>query len=102
MTKKRILALLMTAILLIGSMLTLASCTDILGSFKDTEQYKWLVENAGKYGFIERYPESKQEITGVIAEPWHWRFIGPAYVKDMETRGAETLEEYLQSYNLKY
>lgn len=38
MTKKRILALLMTAILLVGSMLTLASCTDILGSFKDIEQ----------------------------------------------------------------
>lgn len=78
---------------------------DICGteeSFKDTEQYKWLVENAGKYGFIERYPEGKQDITGVIPEPWHWRFIGPAYAEDMKTRGAETLEEYLQSYNYKY
>lgn len=71
-------------------------------SFKDTEQYKWLVANAGKYGFIERYPEGKQEITGVIAEPWHWRFIGPAYVEDMKARGAETLEEYLQTYNVNY
>lgn len=78
---------------------------DICGteeSFKDTEQYKWLCENAYKYGFIERYPEGKQDITGVIPEPWHWRFIGPAYAKDMKARGAETLEEYLQSYNAKY
>ncbi len=78
---------------------------DICGtqeSFRDTDEYKWLTENAYKYGFIERYPEGKQDITGVIPEPWHWRFIGPAYAKDMKERGAETLEEYLQSYNANY
>ena len=78
---------------------------DICGtedSFKDTQQYKWLCENAYKYGFIERYPEGKQDVTGVIPEPWHWRFIGPKYAEDMKSRGAQTLEEYLQSYNFKY
>jgi len=78
---------------------------DICGteeSFKDTEQYKWLCENAYKYGFIERYPEGKQDITGVIPEPWHWRFIGTKYAEDMKSRGSSTLEEYLQSYNFKY
>lgn len=75
-------------------------CAD--DSFKDSEQYSWLCENAYKYGFIERYPEGKQDVTGVIPEPWHWRFIGPAYAEDMIARGTTTLEEYLQSYNAKY
>lgn len=78
---------------------------DICGtedSFKETAEYKWLCENAHKYGFIERYPEGKQSITGVIPEPWHWRFIGPAYAEDMRSRGCSTLEEYLQSYDVNY
>ena len=36
----------------------------------------WLDENAFKYGFIQRYPEGKQPITGVGFEPWHYRFVG--------------------------
>ena len=78
---------------------------DIAGtedSFKDTPEYEWLCENAYKYGFIERYPEGTQEITGVIAEPWHWRYIGRSYAKDMKEKGSKTLEEYLQSYGKKY
>lgn len=71
-------------------------------SFRDTEEYKWLCENAHTYGFIERYPEGTQEITGVIAEPWHWRFIGPSYAEDMKSKGIKTLEEYLQHYGKKY
>lgn len=71
-------------------------------SFKDTPEYEWLCENAYKYGFIERYPEGTKEITGVIAEPWHWRFIGPSYAKDMKQKGFATLEEYLQSYGKNY
>lgn len=71
-------------------------------SFKDTEAYKWLCENAYKYGFIERYPEGSQDITGVIAEPWHWRFVGPYYANDMHEKGIKTLEEFYQSYGVEY
>ena len=38
--------------------------------------YTWLAENAYRYGFIRRYPEDKTDITGVINEPWHYRYVG--------------------------
>ena len=44
--------------------------------FGDTTEYKWVVENCAKYGFILRYPKGKENITGVIYEPWHFRYIG--------------------------
>lgn len=44
--------------------------------FKDTGDYKWLIENSYKYGFILRYPELKESITGYSYEPWHFRFVG--------------------------
>lgn len=69
--------------------------------FADTEAYEWLCEYACEYGFIERYTEENQEITGIIPEPWHWRFVGPAHAKKIKEAGI-TLEEYLQSYNVEY
>lgn len=45
-------------------------------NFKDSEEYKWLKENAHKYGFIERYPEGKEYLTGYNFEAWHWRYVG--------------------------
>jgi D-alanyl-D-alanine carboxypeptidase len=61
--------------------------------FKDTDAYRWLSENAHKYGFILRYPEGKTDITGIIYEPWHYRFLGVYYAtKVRESR--LTLEEY--------
>lgn len=44
--------------------------------FEDTEEGKWLAENAHKYGFVMRYPKGKDEITGYTYEPWHFRYIG--------------------------
>jgi len=44
--------------------------------FHESENFKWLTENAHKYGFILRYPEAYQDIHGYIFEPWHWRFVG--------------------------
>ena len=40
------------------------------------EVYSWLSKNAYKYGFIQRYPSDKKDITGVINEPWHYRYVG--------------------------
>lgn len=62
--------------------------------FKDTKEFKWLMENAQDYGFILRYPEDKQKITGVIYEPWHWRYVGVETAKQLKESGL-VLEEYL-------
>ena len=70
-------------------------------SFMYTAAYEWLVENAHNYGFIERYPVGTQSITGVIAEPWHWRFVGPAYAKKIKASGL-TLEEYFDQNGINY
>ncbi len=54
----------------------------------------WLQENCWKYGFIRRYPEDKTEITGIINEPWHFRYVGEKAAKEMYESG-QCLEEYL-------
>lgn len=62
--------------------------------FEDTEEFKWLTENAADYGFIMRYPKDKQDITRVIYEPWHWRYVGVETAKALKSSGL-VLEEYL-------
>ncbi len=57
--------------------------------------YKWLDENAYKYGFVKRYPADKTEITGISYEPWHYRYVGAEAAKEMKEKGL-CLEEYLQ------
>ena len=44
--------------------------------FENTDEYKWLKDNAYKYGFIMRYPKDKEYITGYIFESWHYRYVG--------------------------
>ena len=57
--------------------------------------YTWLAENAYKYGFVLRYPQGKQEITGISYEPWHYRYVGAEAAYDIFTRQI-CLEEYLE------
>ena len=61
--------------------------------FAGTEQAIWLAENAYKYGFILRYPEGKEHITGYKYEPWHYRYIGVENATKIFSSGL-TLEEY--------
>lgn len=63
-------------------------------SQEHTPVQKWLMENSWKYGFILRYPKGKSEITGIIYEPWHYRYVGKEAAADIVERGI-TLEEYL-------
>lgn len=63
--------------------------------FNETEQAKWLYENAYKYGFILRYPESKEHITGYKYESWHYRYVGIEHSKNFAMNDL-TLEEYLK------
>lgn len=60
----------------------------------ETEDQQWLIENSWKYGFILRYPLDKSDITGIIFEPWHYRYVGKKAAKEITEQGL-TLEEYL-------
>ena len=62
--------------------------------FISTKEFSWLSAHAHEYGFILRYPENKTEITGVMYEPWHWRFVGKEAAAEMQKSG-QCLEEYL-------
>ncbi len=64
-------------------------------SFEQTKMFAWMKENAESYGFILRYPSDKQEITGIIYESWHWRFVGINTAKEMN-RLNMCLEEYIE------
>lgn len=54
----------------------------------------WLAQHCWEYGFILRYPQGKQHITGITNEPWHFRYVGTAVSMDMKDSGL-CLEEYL-------
>jgi len=68
--------------------------------FSQTKSFKWVSENAYKYGFILRFPENKEDITGYQYEPWHYRYCGlecAKYIHDNDI----TFEEYYE-YFIKY
>lgn len=70
-------------------------------SFANSKEYAWLTKNAYKYGFILRYPKGKEDVTGIVYEPWHWRFVGTEYAKKIRDSGL-CLEEYLDSVGIAY
>ena len=63
-------------------------------TFGDTAQYRWLKENCWNYGFVIRYTDDKQSITGITGEEWHVRYVGVAHALRMRERN-ECLEEYV-------
>lgn len=63
---------------------------------EDTKENQWLRENCSTYGFILRYPQDKEEITGISYEPWHFRYVGKEVAVEIMEKGI-TLEEYLES-----
>lgn len=64
---------------------------------QETKEAKWLAANCHKYGFILRYPPEKTAITGIIYEPWHYRYVGVKDASKIMELGI-TLEEYLELY----
>ena len=62
--------------------------------FENTPQYGWLMQHAHEYGFIQRYPANKSDITGISYEPWHYRYVGVDAATRMWKTG-QTLEEFL-------
>ena len=67
---------------------------DVTECFGTTLEGKWLAANAYKYGFIIRYPQNMQSVTGYIYEPWHVRYIGVALATEMHNTGVQTLEQF--------
>ena len=63
-------------------------------NFYATKEYEWLIKNAHRYGFIERYQKKWKEITGVIYEPWHFRYVGKDNAEKIKNSGS-CLEEYI-------
>lgn len=61
--------------------------------FADTPEGIWTAKNVHAYGFIIRYPEGKQEITGYSFEPWHLRYVGPELAQQINSSG-KTLERF--------
>ena len=77
--------------------------SDLEQSFDQLPQYDWLIENSWKYGFILSYPKGKEDITGFIYEPWHYRFVGHKHAEKIheiyESTGEFlTVNEYVEQY----
>jgi zinc D-Ala-D-Ala carboxypeptidase len=62
--------------------------------FGDTAGGKWTAENAYKYGFIMRYPQSLSDITGYSNEAWHFRYVGTALSTQLHIENIQTLEQF--------
>ena len=81
-----------------GLVVDMTSTTEASANeFKNSDAYKWLKENAYKYGFIERYPEDKEYLTGYSAESWHWRYVGVDAATTMHKNDI-TYDEYYAFY----
>ena len=62
--------------------------------FADTRAYEWLEAYAAEHGFILRWPQERQAATGMVFEPWHWRYVGRDNALAIRASGL-SLEEYL-------
>ena len=72
---------------------------DFLGSkeedlFGDSVAYKWMQENAHKYGFVQSFDAEGEKLTGIPNEPWHWRFVGETIATKVKTEKLN-LNQYL-------
>jgi len=66
-------------------------------TFKTTKAYEWLHAHAHEFGFIERYQEGKEYLTGYAAESWHYRYVGVELAKKVKEAGI-TYDEYYAFY----
>ena len=73
---------------------TVPNVCAIQGCFGATPQGRWLAANSYRFGFILRYPQGKQAVTGYIFEPWHFRYVGVELATEMHDTGVGTLEEF--------
>ena len=67
---------------------------DVEDCFGTTQEGKWLVDNAYKFGFVIRYEQGNDNVTGYIYEPWHVRYVGSALATEIHNQGSPTLETF--------
>lgn len=67
---------------------------EVEACFGDLPEGKWVAANGHKYGFVLRYPEGQQGVTGYIYEPWHLRYVGKELATELHKQGNPTLEKY--------
>lgn len=84
-----------------GRTIDLDAVYSTMDEFGSTKEAKWVADKAYKYGFIVRYPEGKEDITGYIYEPWHITYVGKEIASQMKKCGIETLEEYWVKFMTK-
>ncbi len=63
--------------------------------FENTKEYKWLKNNSYLYGFLESYPEGKEDITGYMYEAWHYRYVGIDNAKEI-IKNNQTINEFFK------
>lgn len=80
-----------------GIAIDVADYNDKNDKFGETESYKWMLENSYKYGYILRYPENKENITGYAYEAWHYRYLGVDLATKVYNEGI-TFDEYYEYY----
>ena len=86
----------------------LALCCDITDRYYETKTPEkvasptidWLLEHCAEYGFVQRFPSGKEDITGVMNETWHFRYVGVEAAVYM-TENELTLEEFLSLYGVE-
>ena len=66
-------------------------------SLENTAMYQWMSQHCQEYGFIVRYPKDKEDVTGIIYEPWHFRYVGVEAATYIMEHGL-CLEEFVALY----
>lgn len=84
-----------------GLSIDLGINTDGYPVYDGTGDFKWITDNAAKYGIITRYSKDKQSITGIQAEPWHLRYVGVPHAEIMVEKNLclEEYEDFLKGYS---
>ena len=77
-----------------GLAVDLSTDGTLLESFASTEQGKWLKAHCAEYGYILRYPSGQETVTGIISEPWHFRFVGDPDTAQTIMSSGKCMEEY--------
>lgn len=63
--------------------------------YRDTLAGQWLAKNAPRYGYILRFLDGRQSVTGYRFEPWHYRYVGVQIAQEYVSSGAKTFEEFI-------
>ena len=67
---------------------------DIESCFATTAEGRWVAANGHRFGYVVRYPDGKQDVTGFKYEPWHVRYVGVPLATELDRTGVSTLEEF--------